>query len=306
MFENLLPVFDGHQPVFVGDTPAARAALEARGVEAASIDDVVAAPPYGIALVSTDIATLRRRTKALREELPGTRALVLPLASFDPASLEYSLDVAAASDFAAAAARNKAWKEVFLRTPSPLVFVHPDHPGSELRCTLLGDVKITAQTVPALYEGQWASFAAWFEVEMEVFDKRARYFSLDGVLPVRGLVTARNPKASPEVAKQHADVIALLHEVSGQPGELVAVGNRIESLVFGDRDVTKEVVAASGDAYDRNFLEFSLGTNKPAIELDWSQNSPMNEGVDGVHVAVGDGVLGAHVDIVAPGVKLLL
>lgn len=306
MFENLLPVFDGREPVFVGDTPEARAALIERGVEAVTIDEVVAAPPHGLALVSTDIATLRSRTKSLRAELPGVRALVLPLASFDPASLGYSLDVAAASDFAAAAARNKAWRDVFLRSPSPLTFVHPDHPGTELRCTLLGDLKVTAQTEVALTPGRWASFASWFEVEMEVFDTRARYFSLDGVLPVRGLITAKSPKAAEPVVAQHADMVELIHEVSGQPGELVAVGNRIESLVLGGRDVTKEVVAASGDAYDRNFLEFSLGTNRPAVELDWSVNSPMNEGIDGVHVAVGDGVLGAHVDVVAPGVRMVL
>ena len=55
-------------------------------------------------------------------------------------------------------------------------------------------------------------------------------------------------------------------------------------------------------------VEMAISNNPglEASELDWSVNSVLNEGARGIHFAVGDGVTGAHIDFICPGMKDVL
>ncbi|MHC8407018.1 MULTISPECIES: hypothetical protein [unclassified Pseudomonas] len=52
--------------------------------------------------------------------------------------------------------------------------------------------------------------------------------------------------------------------------------------------------------------EFAIGVNAAVgPHIDYGINSQMNEGVSGVHVAIGDGSSGYHIDFLYPDVRVV-
>jgi hypothetical protein len=44
--------------------------------------------------------------------------------------------------------------------------------------------------------------------------------------------------------------------------------------------------------------------NKTIVgEVDYGVNSQINEGIEGIHVAIGDAVTGYHIDLLCPAVQ---
>jgi hypothetical protein len=48
-------------------------------------------------------------------------------------------------------------------------------------------------------------------------------------------------------------------------------------------------------------VAFSTNTGMKSETIDWNYNSVLNETSLGVHIALGDGATGAHIDFIAPG-----
>ena len=53
-------------------------------------------------------------------------------------------------------------------------------------------------------------------------------------------------------------------------------------------------------------MEMAFSTNHGVIpeNLDWTKNAQINEGALGIHVGLGDGLTGAHIDFICPNVQL--
>jgi hypothetical protein len=68
-------------------------------------------------------------------------------------------------------------------------------------------------------------------------------------------------------------------------------------------DFTDAVREATNPQYELHALELGIGTNMGLLpRVDWTYNSQMNEGAGLVHLGVGEGITGAHMDfIVADG-----
>ncbi len=62
---------------------------------------------------------------------------------------------------------------------------------------------------------------------------------------------------------------------------------------------------ATNADYEWRLAELAFGTNVGiAQSIDWSYNSQFNEGIGGMHIALGDGRTGFHIDFICPGGQL--
>lgn len=87
------------------------------------------------------------------------------------------------------------------------------------------------------------------------------------------------------------------------------VRSRASSIVTRQgKDVAAEIRNLTNESYDLMLLEVAFSGNSGirAADIDWRINSVMNEGAAGMHIGIGDGVTGAHIDFIAPGVELTI
>ena len=52
-------------------------------------------------------------------------------------------------------------------------------------------------------------------------------------------------------------------------------------------------------------MAFSTNAGIRPEFIDWTKNSQLNEGAIGIHVAVGEGLRGAHIDFICPEVDIV-
>ncbi len=234
--------------------------------------------------------------------------LWVPLVSFDPrpAAARYTLDLLLASDLAAGAKGNRDWTSVLRRIRRPLTV---GSPRSTLEFRVLADdLTLITRLEPALAAGEFVSVAEYFEVDvdssLDVPGPAAPAYAADGTFWAEGLCVARHPQLAADAPRLRA-ARTIAAEVAEAGGIAVRVrDSRITSAVCGGRERAPALAECAGDSAAR-LVEFSFGTNAGILgALDWNVNSQLNEGVDGVHIGLGDGVSGAHIDFVLPGARI--
>lgn len=146
------------------------------------------------------------------------------------------------------------------------------------------------------------SVAEFFEVHFaHMKAKEPCPFSADGEFHVEGILTVlRKPESVDRSITEALDT--LVAEVASIQALLKVKNNRVRSFMVGSCDYADLIQRAAG-MRGGNLTEFAIGVNQAITPLiDFSVNSQMNEGVSGVHVAVGDGTTGYHIDFLCPGV----
>lgn len=114
------------------------------------------------------------------------------------------------------------------------------------------------------------------------------------------LVAARN-----EDVEGYSELRAGLNNVIALVAKNSAVAtvksNRLVSFVVGECDYIRLMERAAG-VRGSGLTEFAVGVNEEASGLlDYTKNSQLNEGVAGLHIALGDGSTGLHIDLLCPG-----
>ncbi|MGY2200673.1 hypothetical protein [Pseudomonas gingeri] len=130
-------------------------------------------------------------------------------------------------------------------------------------------------------------------------------FQVSGVLHVSGLLMSRGSRAQSLPHELVVDMQALAANVARHDAWLQVERNRVLSLKVAGREYVDLLRRAAGK---RGLLlsEFAIGVNDAiGPNINYSHNSPMNEGIRGVHVAIGDGASGYHIDFLSPGVEVL-
>lgn len=126
-------------------------------------------------------------------------------------------------------------------------------------------------------------------------------FYVDGNFYVAGVLTVcRKTENVNRALKNSLD--RLLEEVASKKALLKISGNTVTSFKVDGRDYIDLIQNAAGPRAAK-LTEFAIGVNQAITPLiDFKINSQMNEGISGVHVAVGDGTTGYHIDFLCPGV----
>ena len=310
----LWPVFEA-EATFISDDRRVVAWLEDVGCRAYLLDPpTIARLPkperQNVVLIPSSDVSFAFGT--LDHFFKGSRLLIVPVAAFDPGfeAARYTLELLAESDFESGAAQNAAWLERLDKAEEPLRFAGEN---GELTCELRERlIMMKPQLKAKLNRGEWDAIGSYFEIAL-VPDNEDFFhpgYIVDGRLMVDGVAIARHRIMPEELEPLHAEAWAFFAELrrgGHAPLELVIESSRVTGATAGGRDITEELLRFSNPKRELVLVEMAI-SNNPGLErsrLDWSHNSVLNEGSRGIHVAVGDGVTGAHIDFVCPGIELL-
>jgi hypothetical protein len=149
------------------------------------------------------------------------------------------------------------------------------------------------------------SVAEFFEVHYAHMNpKDPCPFSFTGTLNIAGILTVLR-KANPTLPEGLKTSLQWLSDrVSGEGALLSIKDNTIHSLKIKSEEHVKLIDLAAGSR-GLKLTEFAIGVNECiAANIDYTINSQMNEGISGVHLAIGDGSSGYHIDFLSPSVSV--
>jgi hypothetical protein len=125
-------------------------------------------------------------------------------------------------------------------------------------------------------------------------------FSVTGTLKIEGILTVLR-KPNPTLPAGLKTSLRWLSDRISEEGALLSIKeNTITSLKIKNEEHIKLLDLASGSR-GLKLTEFAIGVNEAiASNIDYKINSQMNEGISGVHLAIGDGASGYHIDFLSP------
>lgn len=308
---TLTPVF-GQLPTVISDSPILVAHMASLGYDAFTFEQMRGLSPRLLKSVMV-LVTDKSAVPPYREwrvVLKNSRVLVFPLLSFDP-SLEatlYTLGLLTQSDFAAAVKANETWINILRESDGPLSF--SGH-GCDFTCEIENDVFVMKpKTEVAIPPGEWESIGSYFEVGMVPEPEEFRPgFVVNGELSIPGVAVAhhRQMRDGLEVmAQQSWNLLTRLRHEGKFPLKMTIEESHVVEVRAGNTDVTRELLELTNRQRELVLSEMAISTNvglQPHL-IDWNINSQLNEGAEGIHVGLGDGLTGAHIDFICPGVGL--
>jgi hypothetical protein len=253
-------------------------------------------------------------SRAIRKAFTPMRVLVIPIASFDPsldASL-YTLRLAVNSDYSTTCDRNRYWATHVANAVGALVF-EGSNAGSDdsqvrtsLVCTFGAEIEANAWMAPALDTGHWVSVGSYCEFSMTAPSSTdwCGRFTINGTAVASGVLVAKDARCESIGEERIQQAHRLRKElVSRAPITLRLEDGQVTSVRADGDDFTDAVREVTNPEYGLHTLELGIGTNMGLLpQVDWMYNSQMNEGAGIVHLGVGEGITGAHMDfIVADG-----
>ncbi len=146
------------------------------------------------------------------------------------------------------------------------------------------------------------SAAEFFEVHYAHMNAQiACPFQFSGHLAISGILTVlrNNPLLPDNDLKRALEQLTL--DVAQHTALLITEQNIITSFKVNHIEYSTLLKHAAGSR-GLKLTEFAVGVNDAiAPFIDYSINSQMNEGISGIHVALGDGSSGYHIDFLCPG-----
>ncbi|MDI3355419.1 hypothetical protein MO767_13800 [Pseudomonas sp. UYIF39] len=149
------------------------------------------------------------------------------------------------------------------------------------------------------------SVAEFFEVHYAHMNPQESCpFSFSGTLKIAGILTVLR-KPNPTLPEGLKTSLKWLSDRISEEGACLSVeDNIITSLKVKNEEHIKLLDLAAGSR-GLKLTEFAIGVNEAiAPSIDYKINSQMNEGISGVHLAIGDGSSGYHIDFLSPAVSV--
>lgn len=236
--------------------------------------------------------------RELRKASSFSRGIVLPQVAFDNSFdvVVYSVDLLLASDFEYAFYKHQEWYELFSIRQSPFFFCNKNY---ELFCHLSSSIKLSTINDIILKPGEFRSVAGSFEINLENSRFDVNSFVLEGTLIVDGILFARGIDFNLlECDSEFAGTLPKL--VSESKTEVIIKKNKIVSILIGEKEYMPLISFLAGyNMKPPNITEFAVGFNKNIRSIiKWEYNSQVNEGIEGIHIGIGDGKTGFHIDFI--------
>lgn len=244
------------------------------------------------------------------ELFSNSRTLLLPTLSFD-GSLEatiYTLHRLSEANLVQGAMRNRDWLRKISQESAPFLLRGP---GCDFTCQFEDEVHLMAPKIEgSLAIGELVSIANFTETGvLAQADDLTPSYDANGTLTVPGVAVAHHRQMADSLvplAKEAWTFFSELHQDGNFPLKIEVEHSRIVNAVAGKKDILEKLLYFSNPSYELVLTEMAFGTNVGLSNegIDWTFNSQLNEGAVGIHIAVGEGLTGAHIDLVCPSVTL--
>jgi len=245
-----------------------------------------------------------RKVFELTSENKDARMIFCAAHVFDKSlpSVIYSLDLMRRSNYIEAIDKQQSIIEM-LSSKKKVGFRGPNS---------LGEVTLNHTASPfglqknCLNEPFVLSVAEFFEVHYSHVDpNKPCPFHLNGALEVSGVLSVLRPTGINPYQGSNIEVQKLIHDVARAKKNILQVNDNIISSFDVDGREKIDLLRKVSGKRGLELTEFAVGVNGSIKGVvNYGINSQVNEGIDGVHVAIGDGVTGYHIDFLSPGVKV--
>jgi hypothetical protein len=239
------------------------------------------------------------------KEIRNKRILLLPQVAFaiDDNTSIYSIQKLLISDFDFAVRKHHEWYPVFSETKQPLCF---SGKGSNLMCHLNESIEISTIDDIVLKVDDPRSVAEYFEIALENRIDKASSFSVDGYLDIQGVLIAKGINFR---LKNYNDYFAnnLIELVNKSSNMKIFVGNnKLTSVLINNVEYLSDFIdlVSEDKAQLPNVTEFAIGFNyQLQNDIDWKFNLQVNEGVKRIHLGIGNGEVGFHLDFITSNIE---
>lgn len=150
------------------------------------------------------------------------------------------------------------------------------------------------------------SVAEFFEVHYAHMDRQVSCpFLFSGRLEVAGILVVLRSENLEDSQLLKERLNKFVSQVACHGALAEVKNNEIISFMVCDEEFVGLLGRAAGER-GSCLTEFAIGVNQ-AVDavIDYSINSQLNEGVAGIHVAIGDGSTGFHIDFLCPAYELV-
>lgn len=156
-----------------------------------------------------------------------------------------------------------------------------------------------------LGNGYIHSLAEFFEVHYAHMNpKHPCPFNFTGSLHISGILIVLRKTTFPQAAALNADLENLASLLAKHGGILHVTENIVTSFMCSEVDYAALLEKAAGPR-GLALTEFAIGVNTALNGIvDYAINSQINEGIEGLHVALGDGSSGFHIDFLSPQTRV--
>lgn len=271
------------------------------GFKTAKISSIERLPKHSIIFSFTNDAA--KSTFEIAKNTQSKKSIFCAMQVFDPSidSALYSLKLLLESDF-----------EKALRTQRSMLNMLNSHQSfflsgndTNARVRILPHAQPYGLITEDIEDGFIHSVAEFFEVHYAHMNPREPCpFSVSGTVKVSGILIVLR-KHNPTLPEGLKTSLIWLSNLLSDEGALLSIeDNTITSLKIKNQEHIKLLDLAAGPRGLR-LTEFAIGVNE-SIEtsIDYKVNSQLNEGIRGIHLAIGDGSSGYHIDFLSPAVTV--
>ncbi|VVO37283.1 hypothetical protein [Pseudomonas fluorescens] len=299
---NVIPtLFGGEKASIVADSPDFLNECSILGFNTLGLKNIKTLPKNSIVFSFSHEAA--KHTFELAKNTEIKRSIFCAAQVFDPsvANALYSLRLLLKSDF-----------EQALKTQRAVLNMLNSHSTFNLSGNdASAETTISKHASPyALIEEDIAgnfvhSVAEFFEVHYaHMKPQEPCPFKFNGALKISGILTVlrrTNPALSEDLK---ASLQSLTQLIAEEKALLTVENNIITSFKTKNLEHINLLELAAGPR-GLNLTEFAIGVNDSiSSTINYQVNSQMNEGISGVHLAIGDGSSGYHIDFLSPGVNV--
>ena len=233
----------------------------------------------------------------------GACALTVPLLSFDASlgAVIYTCEQMSQTDFEDAYYIHEKIMNELSMSSNPITIRSE---AIDLSCAFSDNVHyVYPKTCAMQKEEQLRSVLECLEIHFEHTNLNLPPdYQVNGSLMIDGILCACSPNKleikNSDLDKKSRD---LIHKIAlSNQVWLEIKSNVVVKLTIDDKDCTVLLEQLVGEKHGLNVTELAFGLNrKMRKSVNWLINSPINEGARGIHIGLGDGVSGMHIDLIS-------